>query len=177
MSDYKKMMGFEKTTKIIKKQPKQKENKLVENLKNEFGEIDEALPAIGAAIARGAVGLAKGVAKGAAGLAKGAVKTAAGTADKIMSQKDDEDEKKEEDKDFYNMVGDLEIEEGPAYEYKRDIKNIDKSYKMHAKSVLNFYEKLRKKGLDKEASDLLDTYKKNYVTFKKQYDKIISKLL
>ena len=69
------------------------------------------------------------------------------------------------------------IKEGPAYEYKKDIKNIDKSYKLHAKSVLNFYDKLRKKGLDKEASDLLDTYKKNYVTFKKQYDKIISKLL
>jgi len=69
------------------------------------------------------------------------------------------------------------IKEGPAYEYKKDIKNIDKSYKLHAKSVLNFYEKLRKKGLNKEASQLLDTYKKNYVTFKKQYDKIISKLL
>ena len=69
------------------------------------------------------------------------------------------------------------ISEGPSYEYRKDIKNIDKSYKLHAKSVLNFYEKLRKKGLDKEASQLLDTYKKNYVTFKKQYDKIVSKLL
>ena len=69
------------------------------------------------------------------------------------------------------------LSEGPGYEYKKDIKNIDKSYKLHAKSVLNFYEKLRKKGLDKEASQLLDTYKKNYVTFKKQYDKIVSKLL
>ena len=69
------------------------------------------------------------------------------------------------------------MQEGPAYEYKKDLKNIDKSYKLHAKSVLNFYEKLRKKGLDKEASQLLDTYKKNYVTFKKQYDKIVSKLL
>jgi len=69
------------------------------------------------------------------------------------------------------------MKEGPAYEYKKDIKNIDKSYKLHAKSILNFYDKLRKKGLDKEASALIDTYKKNYVTFKKQYDKIVSKLL
>ena len=76
-----------------------------------------------------------------------------------------------------NIIQEFNLNEGPAYEYKKDIKNIDKSYKLHAKSVLNFYEKLRKKGLDKEASQLLDTYKKNYVTFKKQYDKIISKLL
>ena len=69
------------------------------------------------------------------------------------------------------------IKEGPSYEYKKDIKNIDKSYKLHGKSVLDFYEKLRKKGLDKEASNLLDAYKKNIVTFKKSYDKILSKLL
>ena len=70
-----------------------------------------------------------------------------------------------------------DLKEGPSYEYKKDIKNIDKSYKLHGKSVLDFYEKLRKKGLDDEASDLLDAYKKNIVTFKKTYDKIISKLL
>ena len=69
------------------------------------------------------------------------------------------------------------IKEGPAFEYKKDIKNIDKSYKLHGKSILDFYDKLRKKGLDKEASALLDTYKKNIVTFKKSYDKILSKLL
>ena len=69
------------------------------------------------------------------------------------------------------------IKEGPGYEYKKDIKNIDKSYKLHGKSILDFYDKLRKKGLDKEASNLLDAYKKNIVTFKKSYDKILSKLL
>ena len=69
------------------------------------------------------------------------------------------------------------INEGPAFEYKKDIKNIDKSYKLHGKSVLDFYEKLRKKGLDNEASDLLDVYKKNIVTFKKTYDKIVSKIM
>jgi len=69
------------------------------------------------------------------------------------------------------------INEVPAFEYKKDIKNIDKSYKLHGKSILDFYDKLRKKGLDKEASNLLDAYKKNIVTFKKSYDKILSKLL
>ena len=47
----------------------------------------------------------------------------------------------------------------------------------HGKSILDFYDKLRKKGLDKEASNLLDAYKKNIVTFKKTYDKILSNLL
>ena len=70
-----------------------------------------------------------------------------------------------------------QLQEGPSYEYKKDIKNIDKSYKLHGKSVLDFYEKLRKKGLDKEASALLDAYKNNIVTFKKSYDKILSNLL
>ena len=70
-----------------------------------------------------------------------------------------------------------DVKESPSYEYKKDIKNIDKSYKLHAKSILDFYEKLRKKGLDNEASDLLDAYKKNLVTFKKTYDDILRKLL
>jgi len=69
------------------------------------------------------------------------------------------------------------VNEGPAFEYKKDIKNIDKSYKLYSKSILDFYDKLRKKGLDKEASNLLDAYKKNIVTFKKTYDKILSNLL
>ena len=103
----------------------------------------------------------------------------------LNSLKEEFDEVKNDDEDIEEFMKKYikgpsayeNISEGPAYEYKKDIKNIDKSYKLHAKSVLNFYDKLRKKGLDKEASDLLDTYKKNYVTFKKQYDKIISKLL
>lgn len=69
------------------------------------------------------------------------------------------------------------LNEGPAYEYRRDIKSIDKSYKQHGKSVLDLYDKLRKKGLDDEASNLLDAYKKNIVNFKKTYDKIVGKLL
>ena len=69
------------------------------------------------------------------------------------------------------------IKEGPSYEYKKHSKKIDKSLKDLQKNYLDFYENLRKKGLNDEASDLLDTYKKNIVSFKKNYDKIVDKLL
>tara|TARA_Y100001973_G_C5158386_1_gene312134 strand:+ start:375 stop:635 length:261 start_codon:yes stop_codon:yes gene_type:complete len=70
-----------------------------------------------------------------------------------------------------------DINEGPSYEYKKYLGNIDKGYKLYAKNILDFYELLRKKGLDKEASMLLDAYKKNMVTFKKTFDKIVRKLM
>ena len=69
------------------------------------------------------------------------------------------------------------LNEGPAYEYKKHHKNIDKSMKELQKSYLNFYETLRKKGLDDEASDFLDNYKKNIVDFTKKYKKLFGKLL
>ena len=69
------------------------------------------------------------------------------------------------------------INEGPAYEYKKHTNKITKSMKQHQVAVLDLYELLRKKGLNKEASMLLDAYKKNLVTFKKTYDKIMRKLV
>ena len=90
--------------------------------------------------------------------------------------------KKKESKPKQNKIveelkQEFNLSEGPAYEYRRDIKSIDKSYKQHGKSILDLYDKLRKKGLDDEASNLLDAYKKNIVNFKKTYDKIVGKLL
>ena len=152
MSDYKKIIGFEKSKKVVKKETKPKVNEVLKSLQEEFGKVNEIAPAL----ARVGMAVAQAAGQGFGQSVGDKV------SDKLMGQKGDDEE---------------EIEEGPAYEYKKDIKNIDKSYKLHAKSVLNFYEKLRKKGFDKEASDLLDTYKKNYVTFKKQYDKIVSKLM
>ena len=70
-----------------------------------------------------------------------------------------------------------QIEEGPSYEYRKHINNIKKSSNLHNKSILDFYETLRKKGLNKEAVALLDAYKKNLVGFKKTYDTILRKLL
>ena len=69
------------------------------------------------------------------------------------------------------------ISEGPSYEYKKHAKNIDKSLKGLQKSYLDFYELLRKKGLDDDASNFLDNYKKNIVDFTKNYKKDFRKLM
>ena len=69
------------------------------------------------------------------------------------------------------------VNEGPAFEYKKHAKNIDKSLQGLQKSYLDFYELLRKKGLNDEASDFLDNYKKNVVDFTKKYKKDFRKLM
>ena len=69
------------------------------------------------------------------------------------------------------------VNEGPSYEYKKHSKKIDKSLKDLQKNYLDFYESLRKKGLDDEAADFLDNYKKNVVGFTKKYKKDFGKLL
>ena len=69
------------------------------------------------------------------------------------------------------------LKEGPSYEYKKYAKNIDNSLKGLQKSYLNFYELLRKKGLDDVASDFLDNYKRNIVDFEKKYKKHFRKLM
>ena len=68
-------------------------------------------------------------------------------------------------------------EVGAAAQYKKHSKKIDKSLKDLQKNYLDFYESLRKKGLDDEASDFLDNYKKNVVGFTKKYKKDFGKLL
>ena len=76
-----------------------------------------------------------------------------------------------------NIKEEFNINEGPAFEYKKHAKNIDKSLKGLQKSYLDFYEVLRKKGLDDEASNFLDNYKKNIVDFTKKYKKDFRKLM
>ena len=76
-----------------------------------------------------------------------------------------------------NIKDEFNLNEGPAYEYKKHSKKIDKSLKELQKNFLDFYENLRKKGLDDEASNFLDNYKKNVVGFTKQYKKDFGKLL
>ena len=92
------------------------------------------------------------------------------------------DKKKKESKPKQNKVlesikDEFNINEGPAFEYKKHAKKIDKSLKELQKSYLDFYETLRKKGLDDEASDFLDNYKKNIVDFTKKYKKDFRKLM
>ena len=76
-----------------------------------------------------------------------------------------------------NIKEEFNINEGPAFEYKKHAKNIDKSLKGLQKSYLDLYDSLRKKGLDDEASDFLDNYKKNVVGFTKKYKKDFRKLM
>ena len=92
------------------------------------------------------------------------------------------DTKKKESKPKQNKVlesikDEFNINEGPAFEYKKHAKNIEKSLKGLQKSYLDFYEVLRKKGLNDEASDFLDNYKKNVVGFTKKYKKDFGKLM
>jgi hypothetical protein len=69
------------------------------------------------------------------------------------------------------------INEGPAYEYSKFIKQIEKSKDSFGKDVLNFYELLRKKGLDDEAYALLDNYKNNVIKFGKEFKQFVRKLV
>ena len=76
-----------------------------------------------------------------------------------------------------NIKEEFDVNEGPAFEYKKHAKNIDKSLKGLQKSYLDLYDSLRKKGLDDVASDFLDNYKKNVVDFTKKYKKDFRKLM
>ena len=90
---------------------------------------------------------------------------------KIKKSKPNKNKVLESIKDEFNLS------EGPAYEYKKHSKKIDKSLKDLQKNYLDFYETLRKKGLDDSAADFLDNYKKNVVGFTKKYKKDFGKLL
>ena len=92
------------------------------------------------------------------------------------------DKKKKESKPKQNKVlesikDEFNLNEGPAYEYKKHSKKIEKSLKDLQKNYLDFYETLRKKGLDDAASDFLDNYKQNVVGFTKKYKKDFGNLL
>ena len=85
--------------------------------------------------------------------------------------------KPKQNKIVEELKQEFNINEGPAYEYKKHSKKIDKSLKDLQKNYLDFYESLRKKGLHDEAADFLDNYKKNVVGFTKKYKKDFGKLL
>ena len=92
-------------------------------------------------------------------------------------KKKNKESKPKENKVLESIKDEFNINEGPAYEYKKHSKKIDKSLKDLQKNYLDFYEVLRKKGLNDEASDFLDNYKKNVVGFTKKYKKDFGKLM
>ena len=98
-------------------------------------------------------------------------KSLMGYGDKKKKSKPNKNKVLESIRDEFNL------NEGPAYEYKKHSKKIDKSLKDLQKNYLDFYEALRKKGLHDEAADFLDNYKKNVVGFTKKYKKDFGKLL
>ena len=79
--------------------------------------------------------------------------------------------------EFEQQGGKDNISEGPAYEYSKFIKKIEKSRDSFGKDVLNFYELLRKKGLDDEAYELLDNYKNNAIKFGTEFKKFVRTLM
>ena len=85
--------------------------------------------------------------------------------------------KSKQNKVLESIKNEFNINEGPAFEYRKHAKNIDKSLKGLQKSYLDLYDSLRKKGLDDEAADFLDNYKKNIVDFTKKYKKNFRKLM
>ena len=85
--------------------------------------------------------------------------------------------KPEVNKVLKNIKEEFNLNEGPAYEYRKPLKTIEGDIKSLSVHFLDFYELLRDKKLDKEASALLQNYKKNIVTFKKTFDKIARKLM
>ena len=85
--------------------------------------------------------------------------------------------KPKQNKVLESIKDEFNLNEGPSYEYKKHSKKIDKSLKDLQKNYLDFYETLRKKGLDDSAADFLDNYKKNVVDFTKKYKKDFGKLL
>jgi len=85
--------------------------------------------------------------------------------------------KPKENKVLESIKGEFNLNEGPAYEYKKHSKKTDKSLKDLQKNYLDFYETLRKKGLDDAAADFLDNYKQNVVGFTKKYKKDFGNLL
>ena len=92
-------------------------------------------------------------------------------------KKKNKESKPKDNKVLESIKDEFNLSEGPAYEYKKHSKKIDKSLKDLQKNYLDFYETLRKKGLDDSAADFLDNYKKNVVGFTKKYKKDFGKLL
>jgi len=93
------------------------------------------------------------------------------------SDKKTKKSKPKKNKVLESIKDEFNINEGPSYEYKKHAKNIDKSLKGLQKSYLDLYDSLRKKGLNDEAADFLDNYKKNIVDFTKKYKKNFRKLM
>jgi hypothetical protein len=79
--------------------------------------------------------------------------------------------------EFEQQGGKDNVNEGPAYEYAKISKKIEKLKDELGKAVLEFSYSLRKKGLDDNADDLLELYSKTGITFGLRFKKFLRKLM
>ena len=68
------------------------------------------------------------------------------------------------------------INEGPAYEYAKYVKNIEKSWKVTEKSVMNLAKELKKKGFKDEAFTIEKKFQASYNNFDHYFEDIMNKL-
>ena len=70
-----------------------------------------------------------------------------------------------------------ELKEGPAYDYAKVFKGIEKGENMQAKAVNNFVKILKKKGFPKEATNVAYAYMTSMRKFHDYLDELKGKLL
>ena len=85
--------------------------------------------------------------------------------------------KPKENKVLESIKDEFNLNEGPAYEYKKFVKSIDKERDKVGRETLKFVDLLRKKGLNDAADDLLDSYKNNVIKFVLEVKKIMRKII
>tara|TARA_Y100001938_G_C8094444_1_gene437197 strand:- start:1767 stop:2675 length:909 start_codon:yes stop_codon:yes gene_type:complete len=86
--------------------------------------------------------------------------------------------RRQRQQDNYQPTGNRITEGVPnrSMELKKLLTNVEKTNKQYHAAMLDLYEWLRAMGLDKDADILLTAYKKNLITFKKVYLKILKKV-
>ena len=69
------------------------------------------------------------------------------------------------------------VNEGPAYDYGKSLKAIEKAENLQAKAVNNFVKILKKKGFPKEATNVASMYMSNMRKFDEYMKELADKLL
>ena len=80
-------------------------------------------------------------------------------------------------KPIHHLENKKPIVEGPAYEYEKMVKSIEKSENKQAKEVNNLVKTLQKKGFKKEATNVANAYMKSMRAFNNELDDIIRGLM
>ena len=78
--------------------------------------------------------------------------------------------------EFERKGGKDNVNEGPAYEYARSTKNIEKSWKNTHKAVMGLVKELEKKGLKKEAFKIEKLIERVWSEFDHFFEETMDKL-